>query len=192
MARETCPAMLMITSSPAPDSESSVTSVWRLSCHRPTTFALSRDLGPRRPQRRDGAGRMHSPNRRMYHAACASSAIMTVSFSGITCQSGRRRNVALVVAQTIQEALGGFWGDPRGQGRGNSSKDGEFHITRQGPGAPRQLACSVRNTLRRKDLSLAPRALHERNTSYSPETETPVSVWFSMASVKFQGGSLVP
>src|ERR1035437_1252241 len=34
--------MLMITSSPAPDSASSVTSVWRLSCHRPTTFALSR------------------------------------------------------------------------------------------------------------------------------------------------------
>src|SRR5450759_1623384 len=29
MARETCPAMLMITSAPAPDSESSVTSVWR-------------------------------------------------------------------------------------------------------------------------------------------------------------------
>src|ERR1035441_6870386 len=34
MARETCPAMLMITSSPAPDSASSVTNVWRLSCHR--------------------------------------------------------------------------------------------------------------------------------------------------------------
>jgi hypothetical protein len=34
--------MLMITSSPAPDSASSVTSAWRLSCHRPTTFALSR------------------------------------------------------------------------------------------------------------------------------------------------------
>src|SRR5665647_84616 len=44
MARETCPAMLMITSSPAPDSASSVTSVWRLSCHRPTTLALSRTL----------------------------------------------------------------------------------------------------------------------------------------------------
>src|ERR1022692_1191380 len=42
MARETWPAMLMITSSPAPDSASSVTRVWRLSCHRPTTFALSR------------------------------------------------------------------------------------------------------------------------------------------------------
>ena len=27
--------MLMITSSPAPDSASSVTSAWRLSCHRP-------------------------------------------------------------------------------------------------------------------------------------------------------------
>jgi hypothetical protein len=37
-----CPAMLMITSSPAPDSESSVTSVCLLSCHRPTTLALSR------------------------------------------------------------------------------------------------------------------------------------------------------
>lgn len=34
--------MLMITSSPVPDSESSVTSMWRLSCQRPTTFALSR------------------------------------------------------------------------------------------------------------------------------------------------------
>src|ERR1039458_3409528 len=32
MARETCPAMLMITSSPAPNSASSVTSVCRLSC----------------------------------------------------------------------------------------------------------------------------------------------------------------
>jgi hypothetical protein len=42
LARDTCPAMLMIPSSPAPDSASSVTSVWRLSCHRPTTFALSR------------------------------------------------------------------------------------------------------------------------------------------------------
>jgi len=41
MARETWPAMLLITSSPAPDSESSVTKVWLLSCHRPTTFALS-------------------------------------------------------------------------------------------------------------------------------------------------------
>ena len=41
MARETCPAMLMMTSSPAPDSENSVTSVWLLSCHRLTTFALS-------------------------------------------------------------------------------------------------------------------------------------------------------
>jgi len=34
MARATCPAMLMITSSPAPDSASSITSVWRSSCHR--------------------------------------------------------------------------------------------------------------------------------------------------------------
>jgi hypothetical protein len=30
LARETCPAMLMIASSPAPGSASSVTSVWRL------------------------------------------------------------------------------------------------------------------------------------------------------------------
>ena len=41
IARETCPAMLRITSSPAPDSENSVTSVCRLSCHRPTTFGFS-------------------------------------------------------------------------------------------------------------------------------------------------------
>jgi hypothetical protein len=36
------PAMLMITSSP--DSESSVTSVWRLLCHRPFTPAFLLDL----------------------------------------------------------------------------------------------------------------------------------------------------
>jgi hypothetical protein len=42
MARETWPAILTITSPSAPDSASSVTKVWRLSCHRPTTFALSR------------------------------------------------------------------------------------------------------------------------------------------------------
>ena len=42
MARETCPAMLMIASPPPPDSASSVTGVCRLSCHRPATFALSR------------------------------------------------------------------------------------------------------------------------------------------------------
>jgi len=40
MARETCPAMLMMTSSPAPDSASSVSSVCRLSCHRPTTYGF--------------------------------------------------------------------------------------------------------------------------------------------------------
>src|SRR5450759_283638 len=99
MARETCPAMLMITSSPAPDSESSVTSVWRLSCHRPTTLALSRTLvhavlnvvtgrvgsfGCPFPAGKTYHSGLHSPNRRMYHAACASRAIMTVSFSGIT------------------------------------------------------------------------------------------------------------
>src|SRR5664279_4894548 len=44
MARETCPAMLMMTSSPAPDAASSVTSVWRLSCHRPFTPAFWRTL----------------------------------------------------------------------------------------------------------------------------------------------------
>src|ERR1700687_2069710 len=44
MARETCPAILMIPSSPAPDSASSVTKVWRLSCHRPFTPAFSRTL----------------------------------------------------------------------------------------------------------------------------------------------------
>jgi hypothetical protein len=31
MVRETCPAILMITALPAPDSASSVTSMWRLS-----------------------------------------------------------------------------------------------------------------------------------------------------------------
>src|ERR1035437_4367790 len=99
MARETCPAMLIITSSPAPDSESSVTSVCRLSCHRPTTFALSRtfvhavlkvvtglvgSFGWPFPAGETHHSGLHSPNRRMYHAACAPRAIMTVSFSGIT------------------------------------------------------------------------------------------------------------
>jgi hypothetical protein len=37
---ETWPAMLMTTLSPAPDSDNSVTKMWRLSCHRRTTFAL--------------------------------------------------------------------------------------------------------------------------------------------------------
>src|ERR1035438_8730080 len=79
MARETCPAMLMITSSPAPDSESSVTSVWRLSCHRPTTFALLRTLvhavlsvvtglvgsfGCPSPAGKTNHSGWHSPNRR--------------------------------------------------------------------------------------------------------------------------------
>ena len=41
VARETCPAMLTITSSPAPDSASSVTSVWRSSCHRLASPALT-------------------------------------------------------------------------------------------------------------------------------------------------------
>src|ERR1035441_9635022 len=99
MARETCPAMLMITSSPAPDSESSVTSVWRLSCHRPTTLALSRTLvqavlnvvtgdvgsfGCPLPAAKTYHSGLQAPNRRMYQAACASSAIRTVSFRGIT------------------------------------------------------------------------------------------------------------
>ena len=44
MACETCPAMLMITSSPAPASASSVTCVCRLSCHRPFTPAFRRTL----------------------------------------------------------------------------------------------------------------------------------------------------
>src|ERR1035441_3795806 len=84
--------MLMMTSSPAPDSESSVTSVCRLSCHRPTTLALSRTLvhavlnvvtglvgsfGCPLPAGKTNHSGLHSPNRRMYHAACASRAIMT-------------------------------------------------------------------------------------------------------------------
>ena len=47
MARETCPAILMITSSPAPDSASSVTSVWRLSCHDFGFIARPRQEPPR-------------------------------------------------------------------------------------------------------------------------------------------------
>jgi hypothetical protein len=36
MARETCPVMLMIASSPAPDSASSVTREWRLEGSSPS------------------------------------------------------------------------------------------------------------------------------------------------------------
>src|ERR1022692_3734602 len=81
MARETCPAMLMMTSSPAPDSESSVTSACRLSCHRPTTLALSRPLvhavlnvvtgqvgsfGCPLPAEKTYHSGLHAPDRRMY------------------------------------------------------------------------------------------------------------------------------
>jgi hypothetical protein len=85
MARETCPAMLMMSSSPAPDSASSVTSVRRLSCHRPTTFALVRTLvqavvrvltgrvgsfGWPFPAGKTYQSGLHSPNRLAYYAAC--------------------------------------------------------------------------------------------------------------------------
>src|ERR1700756_2124845 len=90
--------MLMITSSPAPDSASSVTSVWRLSCHRPTTFAFSRtfvhavlnvvtgrvgSFGCPLPAGKTYHSGLHSPNRWVYQAACASRATRTVSLSGI-------------------------------------------------------------------------------------------------------------
>src|SRR6202049_310904 len=99
MARDTWPAMLMITSSPAPDSASSVTKVWRLSCHRPFTPAFSRTLvhavlndvigrvgsvGSGVPKANTNHSGRHSPNRRVYQAACVSSAAIAVSFSGIT------------------------------------------------------------------------------------------------------------
>jgi len=84
MARETCPAMLIITSSPAPDSASSVTKVWRLSCHRPFTPAFWRtllhavlndvigrvgSLGRGVPKGNTNHSGRQSPNRRVYHAA---------------------------------------------------------------------------------------------------------------------------
>src|ERR1019366_1830101 len=99
MARETCPAILMITSSPAPDSASSVTNVWRLSCHLPFTPALRRTLihavlndvigrvgsaGSGDPKANTNHSGRHPPNCRAYQAACASIAAMAVSFSGIT------------------------------------------------------------------------------------------------------------
>src|SRR5260370_3226389 len=98
MARDTCPAMLMITSSPAPDSASSVTSVWRLSCQRPFTPAFLRtlihavlnevigrvgSLGRGVPKANTNHSGRHSPNRRAYHAAGAFSAATPLSFSGI-------------------------------------------------------------------------------------------------------------
>ena len=56
MARETCPAMLMITSSPAADSASSVTRVWWFVAPTPDDFHFVSQLRPCRPQRRNGAG----------------------------------------------------------------------------------------------------------------------------------------
>ena len=73
--------------------------VCRLSCHLPTTFAFSRtfvhavlsvvtarvgSFGWPFPARKTYQSGLHSPNRRMYQTACASRAILTVSFSGIT------------------------------------------------------------------------------------------------------------
>src|SRR5438477_11137649 len=93
MARETCPAMLMITSSPAPDSASSVTKVWRLSCHRPFTPAFSRtlvhaglkdvvgrvgSLGRGVPKAHTNHSARHSPNRRVYPAECVRNAATAV------------------------------------------------------------------------------------------------------------------
>src|ERR1035441_6461790 len=103
MARETCPAALMITSSPAPDSESSVTSVWRLSCHRATTLALSRtfvqavrsvvtgwvgSFGCPLPAGKADLSCLHSPNRPMYHAPCASKGAYWVGIArGVSCRA---------------------------------------------------------------------------------------------------------
>src|ERR1017187_1495913 len=99
MARETWPAILMITSSPAPDSASSVTKVCRLSCHRPTTLASSRTLvhavlsdvtgrvgsfGWPFPAGNTYHSGLRSPKRRMYQAGGVWSAARTVSFNGIT------------------------------------------------------------------------------------------------------------
>src|SRR5438105_1703407 len=73
--------MLIITSSPAPDSASFVTSVWRLSCHRPFTPAFSRtlvhavlndvigragSLGSGVPKANTNHSCLHSPNLRVY------------------------------------------------------------------------------------------------------------------------------
>src|ERR1035437_4886046 len=99
MARETWPAMLMMTLSPAPDSASSVASVWRLSCHRPFTPAFWQTLihavlnevmgrvgsaGSGDPKANTNHSGLHFPNRRVYQAACASIAAMAVSLSWMT------------------------------------------------------------------------------------------------------------
>jgi len=54
MVPGTWPATLMINSSPKPDSEGPVTSVWRLSCPRPDDLDLVPHVCPRRSQRRAG------------------------------------------------------------------------------------------------------------------------------------------
>src|SRR5579863_10663514 len=91
--------MLMITSSPAPDSASSVIKVWRLSCQRPVTPASLRilvhavlkdvigrvgSLGRGDPKANTNHSGRHCPNRLVYQAACATSAASAASFSGIT------------------------------------------------------------------------------------------------------------
>jgi len=87
------------TSSPTPDSESSVTSVWRLSCHRPFTLAFwhtvllgvlsdvigrTGSLGSGVPKANTNHSGRHSPKRRAYQAAHATGMATAVSFSGIT------------------------------------------------------------------------------------------------------------
>ena len=101
MARDTWPAMLMITSSPAPGSDSSVTGVCRLSRQRPTTFALSRafvhavlkvvtglvgSCGCPVPAAKTNQSGLQSPNRRMYHAG-----MLSLSCLEIVIRYRRRR-----------------------------------------------------------------------------------------------------
>src|ERR1035438_2619612 len=121
MAQDTCPAMLMITSSPAPPSASSVTRVWRLSCHRPFTPAFSRTLihavlnevmgrvgsaGSGDPKANTNHSGLHSPNRRVYQAACASMAAMlcyqSKDFSRMTEIAKERGDLLSYTAAKIQ------------------------------------------------------------------------------------------
>ena len=96
-------------------------------------------------------------------SAGASSALLAASsVSSNTVSPGwETRDTTRTFARS---ELGGFWGDPDVHGWVNSSKDGYFTIPADSPATLRQLACSVRDTLKINDLFLAPQVGLEPTT----------------------------
>jgi hypothetical protein len=68
----------------------------------------------------------------------------------------RRLGQAVKPPPDLREPLGENWGYPRGQGRGNLSKDEQFAMKRQVEADNDQTACYVRTALKLKGLGLAP------------------------------------